>query len=120
MGRGSRARAGGRSSEEMPRTREALESGDVSFSGVKVLVAAREADPEAFARSEAQLVEAARIHSVNDLGRVAAYWRQAVEREHAAPGEQKLREQRGLHASVSLLGMVRVDGNLDPETGERC
>ena len=25
---------------------------------------------------------------------------------------------RRLHASVSLLGMVRVDGDLDPETGE--
>jgi hypothetical protein len=41
-----------------------------------------------------------------------------VEHEHAAEGEEKRREQRRLHASVSLLGMVRVDGNLDPETGE--
>ena len=107
-----------RSLEEMPGTREALEAGDVSLSGVKVLAAAREADPEAFARSEETLVEAARIHSVSDLGRVVAYWRQAVEREHALEGEDKLREQRRLHASVSLLGMVRVDGTLDPETGE--
>jgi len=107
-----------RSLEEMPVTREALEAGDISFSGAKVLVATREADPEVFAGSEEQLVEAARIHSMNDLGRVAAYWRQAVEREHATQGEEKLREQRRLHASVSLLGMVRVDGNLDPETGE--
>jgi hypothetical protein len=104
--------------EEMPLTREALEAGDVSLSGVKVLAAAREADPGAFARSEETLVEAARIHSVSDLGRVVAHWRQAVEREHALEGEGKLREQRRLHASVSLLGMVRVDGNLDPETGE--
>jgi hypothetical protein len=104
--------------EEMPVTREALEAGDISFSGVKVLVATREVDPEAFARSEETLVGAARIHSVSDLGRVAAYWRQAVEHEHAAEGEEKRREQRRLHASVSLLGMVRVDGNLDPETGE--
>jgi hypothetical protein len=107
-----------RSLEEMPLTREALEAGDVSLSGVKVLAAAREADPGAFARSEETLVEAARIHSVSDLGRVVAHWRQAVEREHALEGEGKLREQRRLHASVSLLGMVRVDGNLDPETGE--
>ena len=107
-----------RSLEEMPVTREALEAGDISLSGVKVLVATREVDPEAFARSEETLVEAARIHSMNDLGRVAAYWRQAVEREHATEGEEKLRADRRLHASVSLLGMVRVDGNLDPETGE--
>src|SRR3990170_5591299 len=67
--------------EEMPETRRALDEGELSFSGVKVLVATREADPEAFARSEETLVEAARIHSINDLQRVAAYWRQAVERE---------------------------------------
>jgi hypothetical protein len=107
-----------RSLQEMPVTREALERGDISFSGAKVLVAAREADREAFARSEETLVQAARLHSINDLGRVVAYWRQAVEREHATQGEEKLREQRRLHASVSLFGMVRVDGNLDPETGE--
>ncbi|HUF58553.1 MAG TPA: DUF222 domain-containing protein [Actinomycetota bacterium] len=107
-----------RSLEEMPGTREALEAGDISFSGVKVLATTREVDPEAFARSEEQLVEAARIHPVNDLSRVAAYWRQAVEREHATQGEEKLREQRRLHASVSLFGIVRVDGNLDPENGE--
>ena len=107
-----------RALKEMPVTREALEAGDISFSGVNVLVATREVDPEAFSRSEETLVGAARIHPVSDLGRVAAYWRQAVEHEHAAEGEEKRREQRRLHASVSLLGMVRVDGNLDPETGE--
>ena len=107
-----------RSLEDMPVARDALARGDLSMSGLRVLVNAREADHEAFRCSEEQLVEAARIHSTNDLQRVAAYWRQAVEREHAIEGEEKLREQRRLHASVSLLGMVRVDGNLDPETGE--
>jgi hypothetical protein len=104
--------------EEMPSARDAMARGDLSMSGVRVLVAAREADHDAFRRSEDQLVEAARIHSTRDLQRVAAYWRQAVERDHAIEGEEKLREQRRLYASVSLLGMVRVDGNLDPETGE--
>jgi hypothetical protein len=104
--------------EEMPETRRALDEGELSMSAVRMLVAARDADPEAFRRCEGTLVEAARIHSIGDLGRVAAYWRQAVEREHALEGEEKLRELRRLHASVSLLGVVRVDGNLDPETGE--
>jgi hypothetical protein len=102
----------------MPIARDALTRGALSMSGRRVLVSAREVDHDAFRGSEEQLVEAARIHSTNDLQRVAAYWRQAVEREHAIQGEEKLREQRRLHASVSLLGMVRVDGTLDPETGE--
>jgi hypothetical protein len=104
--------------DEMPLTRRGIESGDLSFSAVRVLVAARDADPEAFSGSEAQLVEAARIHRVGDLQRIAAYWREACEREGGLDGEERLRERRRLHASVSFQGMVRLDGDLDPETGE--
>jgi hypothetical protein len=107
-----------RALEEMPQTRQALDAGELSMSAVRVLVATRDSDPSAFRDCEAQLVEAARIHSVQDLQRVAAYWRQAVEREQALEGDDKIREGRRLHASVSFLGMVRVDGDLDPETGE--
>lgn len=107
-----------RALEEMPHARRALDDGELSMSAIRVLVAAREADPEAFRNGERELVQAACIHSVHDLRRVAAYWRQAVERQAALDGEEKLREQRRLHASVTFLGMVRVDGTLDPETGE--
>jgi hypothetical protein len=55
--------------EGMPETRRALEAGDISMSAVRVLVSARDADPEAFAHGEAQLMEAARIHSIGDLQR---------------------------------------------------
>lgn len=103
---------------EMPETRRAHSEGDLSMSAVRVLVATREADPESFRDSEAHLVEAARIHSMGDLKRVAGYWRDAVERDHALEGEERRRAQRRLHASVTFLGMVRVDGDLDPETGE--
>jgi len=104
--------------EDMPETRRALDEGDLSMSAVRVLVAARDADRDAFQGSESALVDAARIHSMQDLQRVAAYWRQAVEREHALDSDDKVRAQRRLHASVTFLGMVRVDGHLDPETGE--
>jgi hypothetical protein len=104
--------------QEMPLTRRGIESGDLSLSAARVLVTAQDADPEAFARSEAELVEAARIHRVGDLQRVVASWREACERERGLQGEERLRERRRLHASVSFLGMVRVDGDLDPETGE--
>ena len=107
-----------RALQEMPETRRGLEEGELSLSAGRVLASARDADREAFRGSEPQLVEAARIHSVGDLQRVAAYWRQAVEAEHALQSDEKVRERRRLHASVSFLGMVRVDGDLDPETGE--
>jgi Domain of unknown function (DUF222)/HNH endonuclease len=107
-----------RALEDMPVTRRALEDGDLSMSAARVLVDARDADHKAFRTSEATLVEAARIHSMQDVRRVAAYWRQAAERQAALGGEEKLRERRRLHASVTFMGMVRVDGDLDPETGE--
>jgi hypothetical protein len=107
-----------RALDHMPRTRRALEEGEVSMSAIRVLVAIRDSSADAFERCEPQLVEAARIHSVSYLQRVAAFWREAVERELALGGEDRLRARRRLHASVSLLGTVRVDGDLDPETGE--
>jgi len=107
-----------RALEEMPETRRALDEGQLSMSAVRVLVDARATDHAEFQRCEKELVEAARIHSMNDLQRVTAYWRQAVERELALEGDERLRERRRLHASVTFLGMVRVDGDLDPETGE--
>jgi hypothetical protein len=108
-----------RALQEMPETRRALDDGDVSMSGVRVLVDARDADPDLFVRAEHQLVDAARIHSVGDLRRVAAFWRQQVEAEHlTAGGDEAVRARRRLHASVSFLGMVRMDADLDPETGE--
>ncbi len=105
-----------RALDQMPKTRDAVERGEVSLAGARVLAFARDVDPEAFASVEDSLVEAARIHSIADLGRVAAYWRHAVEAGDA--GEGALRGRRRLHASISLEGMVRVDGDLDPETGE--
>jgi curved DNA-binding protein CbpA len=107
-----------RALQEMPETRRALDEGELSTSAARVLVAARDTDPSAFERSETELVEAARIHSMQDLNKVAAYWRQAVENEQALEGDDKVRARRRLHASATFLGLVRVDGDLDPETGE--
>jgi len=99
--------------EEMPRARRALHDGEVSLSAVRVLVHAREADPDAFADAEAVLVQAARLHTVAELYRVASAWRERVLHERF-----DLRHGRRLHASVTYAGMVRVDGDLDPEAGE--
>jgi hypothetical protein len=109
-----------RALDRMPATRRAVEAGDVTMSAARVLVEAREANPSAFERSEEQLVDAARIHSVADLQRVASLWRQRVERDTDPPSEDGggLRARRRLHASITFQGMVRVDGDLDPEAGE--
>ena len=107
-----------RALDRMPVTRRALGSGDVSMSAARMLVDAREPDPSAFARSEEQLVEAARIHSIGGLRQVASVWRQNVERDRLESGVDVLHARRRLHASLTFQGMVRVDGDLDPESGE--
>ena len=118
FGRAREAVKVARGLEEMPVARHALDEGDVSLSAVRVLADAREVDPDAFARAETTLVEAARMHSLRDLQRVTAHWRALVEQEQTPDPEERMRRRRSFHASVSFLGMVRVDGNLDPETGE--
>ncbi len=107
-----------RALRHMPATARAWEAGEVSSSAVRVLLGAREADAEAFGRCEGELVRAAQIHSVRDLCRVVAYWRLLVEAEGGRQAQDRRFHRRGLYASMSLHGMVRVDGELDPETGE--
>jgi hypothetical protein len=106
-----------RALQDMPRSLRALQEGAVSMSAVKVLAAARETDPHAFDRSEPQLLEAARTHGIGDLQRVVAFWRQQVDLDRDLRGDDAARARRRLHASATYLGMVRVDGDLDPETG---
>jgi 5-methylcytosine-specific restriction endonuclease McrA len=99
--------------EQMPHVRQAFRDGEISLPGVKVLARVREAAPEAFSRAEELLVQAARIHTVGELHRVASTWREQVMAERF-----DVREGRRLHASVTTGGMVRIDGDLDPEAGE--
>ena len=117
-GEAKRDAAMARSLDDMPSTRRALVAGEMTLSAARVLAKIRQVDPAAFREDEAQLVEAARIHSMGDLHRVAAYWRQQVERDRLADGDDAVRARRALRASITFMGMVRLDGELDPETGE--
>ena len=107
-----------RALEQMPSTREALESGEITSSAVDVLMPAREVDPQAFAQAEDYLVEAATTLSIPDLGRVVGTWRRAAEDARGPEFSEQAYERRRLHVSPTLAGMVRVDGDLDPETGQ--
>jgi hypothetical protein len=102
----------------MPLTREAMAAGEVSSSSVRLLCAAREKQPEAFPRHEEVLLEAARSLPVGQLRRAVAYWEQAVDSERSLEEGERAFERRRLHVSQTLNGMVRVDGDLDPECGE--
>ena len=107
-----------RNLEQMPATKEALADGEVSQAAMGMLLSAREAHPQEFARAEDTLVEAARTLPVRDLRRAVEHWKEVVEPEAMVREEASRFERRGLHVSPTFEGMVRVDGNLDPETGQ--
>jgi Domain of unknown function (DUF222) len=104
--------------EQMPAARAAVDDGEVSLSSVRVLASARDADPEAFARTEPTLVDAARLHTVGDLARAAAYWRDAAIRERARSHDADDARRQTLYASKMFMGRVRADADLNGETGE--
>jgi len=107
-----------RSLEVMPQAAQAFSGGELSDSAVGLLAAARESLPEAFTRCEEALLEAARTLPVAALRSVIEYWRQSQDLAEAEREEDERFEQRNLNVSPTLHGMVRVDGDLDPETGQ--
>jgi hypothetical protein len=99
----------------MPGTEAALTSGEITSSAARLLVSARQTNPEQFAEAEDMLVDAARVLSFRDLHQAVEYWRQAADR---SDGPEERYFKRHLHVSPTVFGMVRVDGDLDPETGQ--
>jgi len=105
-----------RALHEMPQTLRALSDGEISSAAVALLIDAREACVEDFAAAEPMLVDAARSLSVAQLKLAVAYWRERVDARADEAHERRFGRRR-LFVSPLLDGMVRVDGDLDPETG---
>lgn len=106
-----------RSLRHMPLTMEAFSSGRPSVSRVRLLAECRELAPDAFSRDEAVLVEQARTLSARVLPMALSHWRRLADPDGAVEGAERAFERRRLHASASWQGMVRLDGDLDPEGG---
>jgi hypothetical protein len=107
-----------RALERMPRVTEALATGEISRQAMTILVAAREGREAAFAEAEPDLVEKARTTPIGPLYRATRYWRLLVDAMEDGDEAGAARGGRFLHASRTLFGMVRVDGELDPDAGE--
>ena len=107
-----------RALQHMPRTMGALAQGEISISALRVLVGAREAHPSQFKGAEETLVDAASTLSHKELCYAVRYWAQAVDSDKALRAEQEQFEHRRLSVSATVFGMVRVDGDLDQETGQ--
>ncbi|MPZ71227.1 MAG: DUF222 domain-containing protein, partial [Actinobacteria bacterium] len=100
----------------MPGTDGAFREGEFGYSHVRELARASTDHPEVYRAHEQTLIDVAGNLSVRDLRRALDHWRQNLD----GPGVlDELEEQYGrrrLWVSETFEGMVRVDGDLDPET----
>jgi uncharacterized protein DUF222/HNH endonuclease len=104
--------------EEMPQVRESFFEGAVTASAVRVLAEARREHPNDFGSGEKALVEAAMTRPVEELRRLVGEWSHGMDEQRALDRAEILRERRRLNVCPTPTGMVRVDGELDPEGGE--
>ncbi len=102
----------------MPVVSRALGEGELSSEAVGLLVRAHQAAPEAFGEAEPMLVDAAVALSARELRVAIAYWRQAADAAGAEERARRLWEGRHLHVSPTIEGTVRIDGSVDPESGQ--
>lgn len=107
-----------RSLRRMPHAAEAYAAGALSEGAISLLTSAAAAHPEAFARAEEPLLQAAQSLPVSGLRSVIEYWSQAQDLAGAEVEEDRRFERRHLNVSPTIGGMVRVDGDLDPEAGQ--
>jgi hypothetical protein len=103
--------------EEMPRTREALERGELSSAAAGMLVKAREAAEAAFESHESSLVAEARSLPLGALRTRVAAWVQKVDPDGAEERAEVRYARRQLSVFPAVDGMVRINGDLDPESG---
>ncbi|MBT8166670.1 MAG: HNH endonuclease [Acidimicrobiia bacterium] len=107
-----------RALRKMPLTQRAFSDGDLTTAHVRALSAGAEAHPETFARDEEVLVTGASAVSAGDTRKLVDYWRQNLDHEEALDHSDKVHQRRRLSISRTWRGMVRIDGDLDPEAGE--
>jgi hypothetical protein len=92
--------------------------GEIAVAAALLLADAQAADPDQFERSEQMLLELARTLSVRDLIRAIEHWKMLADPRAAEAAAERRFARRALYVSPTLDGMVRVDGDLDPETGQ--
>ena len=101
----------------MPPTAAAFAKGDLSGCRVRLLADACAFSPEVFARDELLLVSHARALSARAFPQALSHWQRLADPDGARADAGRAFEQRRLCVSATWQGMVRLDGDLDPESG---
>ena len=104
--------------QHMDHTRQAFAAGELSECRVRLLVDARDDAPDLFRRDEPLLVEQARTLSARVFPKALAHWRRLADPDGARFDAEAAFLARRLHISPTWERTVRVDGDLDPESGQ--
>ena len=107
----------GNAQERAPLAFRAWADGRISTDQARHLFRTAEAVPDSYPEAEASLVEIVEGLDAVDTGKAVEYWRQTVD----GPGELDAETQwvrRGLSASWTVGGMLKVDGWLTLPAGE--
>ncbi|MFH1329306.1 MAG: DUF222 domain-containing protein [Actinomycetota bacterium] len=104
--------------QHMHHTRRAFAAGDLSECRVRLLVGAWDDNAEVFCRDEALLVSQARTLPARLFPLALTHWRRLADPDGAGADAGRAFVRRRLHISASWAGMVRLDGDLDPESGQ--
>ena len=103
----------------MPSTAAAFEDGSLSFEKVQLLASARtNATAVLFDTFEETLVDAARTCVYDDLAKAVRHWKAWADSLGYANDAGAMVDGRRASVSETLDGAVKVDGWLDPESGE--
>jgi hypothetical protein len=117
-GRAHRAVARSRVLTAARTTVRAWTSGRISTDQATLLLDQAVAVPDQFAEAESKLAAVAQDLTVTDTRQALSYWRQSVDGPGTVFTEVEEEEMRGISASPSLDGMVRIDGWMTRLAGE--
>ena len=117
-GEASRRVGEARALRQRPEIGEAYASAQIDRPRVSLLLAASRVSAELFERDQQFLIDTISGLSMNDARRSVDYWKQAADQQATAADAEHLWRRRCLHVSETLGGMVRIDGELDPEGGQ--
>jgi uncharacterized protein DUF222/HNH endonuclease len=103
---------------DLPFVVKAFEADDLSLDQVQMFGHIPQHLSEDLAAAEVMLVNAATPLTVADTGRLLEYWKTTVDGPGTETTADELEERRYLFCAKTFEGMVKLDGLLDPVTGD--
>jgi hypothetical protein len=103
--------------DRMPAVAAAYLAGEITSEHVQVLAKAQRLSPEAFAKAEDELLDAAKSLRFTQFARHVEYFRQLAEPDVVEEEADAVFARRAVHCSRTFDGVVVLDGTLDAVGG---